>query len=50
MTTVWPPEWQFYKSATVIRLQLKDDIKAVRNSATQVYTPYIKEPKTSRRR
>ena len=32
------------------RFQFKDDIKAARNSATQAYTQYVEEPKTSQRR
>ena len=32
------------------RLQIKDELKAARNSATQAYTQYVEEPKTSQRR
>jgi len=32
------------------RFQFKDDLKAARSSATQVYTQYIEEPTTSQRR
>ena len=35
---------------TEFRFQLKDVIKAARNSVTQLYTQYIEEPKTSQRR
>ena len=39
-----------YYRCLLLRFQFKDDIKAARNSATQVYTQYIEEPKTSQRR
>ena len=39
-----------YHRCLLLRFQFKDDIKAARNSATQVYTQYIEEPKTSQRR
>jgi len=32
------------------RFQIKDEIKAARNSVTQAYTQYVEEPKTSQRR
>ena len=32
------------------RFQFKDDIKAAQNLATQAYTQYVEEPKTSQRR
>jgi potassium-transporting ATPase potassium-binding subunit len=32
------------------RFQIKDELKAARNSATQAYTQYVEEPKTSQRR
>jgi hypothetical protein len=32
------------------QFQIKDEIKAARNSATQAYTQYVEEPKMSQRR
>ena len=31
------------------KFQIKDDGKTARNSATQAYTQYVEEPKTSQR-
>lgn len=39
-----------YLNQPLFQFQIRDEIKAARISATQAYTQYVEEPKTSQRR